>query len=70
VTSSGAGKPKCKCGASWSGTGLSHCGACHLTFTNLAAFDRHRKPKLDGGCYYPGKINMVQNEAGHWRLGK
>lgn len=30
------------CGATWTGTQASHCGACHLTFSSITSFDRHQ----------------------------
>lgn len=40
------------CGLFWwqSGNRTSHCAACHLTFDNLSAFDRHRR---HGKCLDP-----------------
>lgn len=48
----------CSCGARWSGTNACHCGACHrFTFTNVSAFDRHRK---GGVCNEPTSVGLVQ----------
>lgn len=36
-------KPRCRtCKTTWGGILAAHCGACHETFTSLAAFDLHR----------------------------
>ncbi len=44
------------CGARWSGTGTTHCGACCTTFVGIGAFDRHRR---GGQCANPATIGMV-----------
>jgi len=39
-------KPPYHCGycpARWGGYGTCHCTYCHETFTDLTAFDKHRK---------------------------
>lgn len=30
------------CAARWGGLSTAHCGACHVTFTGVWAFDAHR----------------------------
>lgn len=30
------------CGATWGGANTCHCSGCHLNWTGLSAFDRHR----------------------------
>ena len=45
MTSESKGKAvliTCSCGAAWTGASRCHCAACHLTFSGLTAFDRHR----------------------------
>jgi len=33
----------CRGGASWPGTLISHCSACHETFSSVSTFDAHRR---------------------------
>lgn len=49
------------CDVKWTGDRTCHCGACHLTFTCLSAFDTHRK---DFGCLHPGAVGLVTHERG------
>lgn len=51
------------CPSRWSGLGRAHCSACHLTFTGVSAFDRHRS---DGGCLLPTDLGMVLRDGGIW----
>jgi hypothetical protein len=53
-------QPNCKCGAAWWGVVMCHCAACHLTFTNIRAFDAHRH---DGGCLSPGQCKPALTEV-------
>lgn len=60
-----------------------HCGACHLTFSGLGAFDKHRRGAHDGGrhCVDPatdveltekGKRKALwwQDARGRWHEGE
>ena len=52
------------CGQTWTGTSAAHCGAeCHLTFTSLSAFDRHRR---GGKCLDPDEVGLVMKERDRW----
>lgn len=31
------------CVNTWSGLTLAHCSGCHLTFSRVSAFDKHRR---------------------------
>lgn len=44
------------CPARWSGTRTSHCGACHVTFGGVTAFDLHR---AGGRCAQPRRLGMA-----------
>ena len=44
------------CGARWSGRQKCHCGGCHLTFSGLTAFDKHR---VGMRCLAPGEVGLV-----------
>lgn len=47
----------CRCGARWSGSGSTHCaGGCHLTFSGVPPFDRHR---VKGRCVEPSSLGMA-----------
>jgi hypothetical protein len=50
------------CGKDWTGFKRCHCGACHLNFTSLSAFDKHRK---DFKCLDPAKRGLVERD-GYW----
>jgi hypothetical protein len=45
----------CRCGARWSGLSTAHCGSCHVTFTSVTAFDRHRR---GGRCLDPVEAGL------------
>jgi len=51
------------CGAWWTGTRVSHCGAtqCHRTFSSTTAFDRHQRNRPEGGveCLDPAGVGLV-----------
>jgi hypothetical protein len=51
------------CGSVWSGAGAAHCGACHVTFSSLTAFDRHQRA-ADGRlvCVAPAEVGLVGAE--------
>lgn len=49
-----------RCGARWSGSTTSHCGACHRTFASVGAFDAHKPVK---GCIDPTSAGMVLAEG-------
>lgn len=44
---------------------VSHCAACHETFTSLTAFDRHQR---HGHCTPPASTGLVQHANGRWSL--
>lgn len=50
-----------KCPTRWSGTQTCHCSGCHLTFTGLTAFDKHRK---NFTCQSPQDVGLVQHRRG------
>lgn len=52
------------CPSTWTGLSRAHCSACHLTFTGVSAFDRHRG--ADGECLLPPNLGMVLREGGIW----
>jgi len=43
----------CRCGASWSGLNVAHCGCCHETFSTVGLFDMHRS---GGNCLDPAAL--------------
>jgi hypothetical protein len=45
----------CRCGARWSGLRVAHCSVCHVSFSGVNTFDRHRK---DGACRTPAEMGM------------
>lgn len=48
------------CGARWGGLNTCHCCSCHLTFTGLTAFDKHRDGKHPTGrhCLPPEQVGL------------
>lgn len=44
------------CGAWWTGLSTCHCAGCHVTFTGISAFDKHR---VHGRCVDPVTIGLV-----------
>lgn len=44
--------PHCRCGATWTGSLMCHCSACHVTFTTVGSFDSHRS---NDSCLSPGR---------------
>ncbi|WP_431839714.1 hypothetical protein [Gordonia hongkongensis] len=53
----------CSCRAEWSGLNECHCGACHLTFSGVTAFDRHRRGRV---CNDPSVFGLVL-DSDVWR---
>lgn len=45
----------CRCGAEWPGTRISHCSACHETFSGVSAFDQHRRRVKSETSKYVGR---------------
>lgn len=57
---------RCRCGRTWSGTSRAHCSGCHLTFTGLVAFEKHRK---QFECVKPWRLpGVFQLRNGLWGL--
>lgn len=57
----------CRCGAHWSGLSAAHCASCHVTFTGVTAFDRHRRA---GRCLIPAEAGLVAKQrAGYVAYG-
>lgn len=52
------------CPSRWSGLARAHCSGCHLTFTGVSAFDRHRSS--EGTCLLPPDLGMVLRDGGLW----
>jgi hypothetical protein len=50
------------CGKDWTGFKRCHCATCHLNFTSLSAFDKHRK---DFKCLDPARRGLVERD-GYW----
>lgn len=53
------------CGQWWTGTERSHCGGCHLTFTSLTSFERHRKGLH---CNNPADVGLVPRDKPYGQL--
>lgn len=51
------------CPSRWSGLSRAHCSGCHLTFTGVTMFDRHRN---SDGCANPVDLGMVLRAGGIW----
>lgn len=69
------GPPPHKCGrcpARWSGANVSHCTACHHTFTGVAPFDAHWvNSGTTGRCDVnvtdrDGYRRLVPDKRGYW----
>ena len=52
-----------KCPSRWAGANTAHCTACHLTFTGLTAFDKHRtgshSDRRGRFCLAPEVVGLV-----------
>jgi hypothetical protein len=46
------------CANRWNGCNTCHCAGCHMTFTNIRAFDHHRR---SGRCLPPATVGLVQS---------
>lgn len=55
-----------RCGKTWTGMAMAHCGECHETFSTASNFDRHRN-KQRGGCFNPADVGLEQNSRGTWK---
>lgn len=49
------------CTNRWTGLSVCHCATCHVTFTSLTAFERHRR---HGQCIAPGLVGLVPRVRG------
>jgi hypothetical protein len=60
----------CRCGVRWAGYQACHCAACHLTFTAIRAFDKHRggnkHGEKPGECSDPPNVGLVLKENQQW----
>jgi len=56
----------CGCDAYFRGQAACHCGRCHLSFADRAAYDAHR---LIGRCLHPALLGMepIDNRGWGWR---
>ncbi|MEH0542962.1 hypothetical protein QA802_07735 [Streptomyces sp. B21-105] len=54
-----------QCGAWWTGAERSHCGGCHLTYSSLTSFERHRK---GGRCNDPASVGLVARQKPYGEL--
>jgi hypothetical protein len=50
------------CANRWNGYSTCHCSACHLTFSTIHAFDRHRR---GGHCLDPATAGLVRSSRGY-----
>ena len=48
-----------RCPSRWGGLLTAHCAACHLTFTGITAFDKHRE-----GSHITGRYCITPEAAG------
>lgn len=63
----------CRCGAEWPGTRISHCSACHHTFSSVVTFDAHRRRDAErsgpsnyvGRCVDPRDAGLTAVERPH-----
>jgi len=53
------------CDARWGGFNTSHCAACHVTFSTVGNFDRHRR---GGVCVDPAEFGMAVNKRGYMAM--
>jgi hypothetical protein len=54
----------CRCGVSFTGHLTCHCAECHLTFTGLDCFDRHRAGSWEGRyCRTPAEARLVLDKS-------
>lgn len=44
-----------RCESRWAGNSTCHCGSCHVTFSGVTTFDRHRR---NGQCLNPYSIGL------------
>lgn len=58
-----AGTTSCgRCSNRWGGLRTAHCSGCHLTFTSLSAFDKHRDGSHANStrhCVPPKTVGLV-----------
>lgn len=60
------------CTSRWGGLRTAHCGACHVTFSGLTLFDKHRTAKgAYGECIDPATLTdhgqQLRLVEGIWR---
>ncbi|MEU4568679.1 hypothetical protein [Micromonospora sp. NPDC023956] len=56
------------CSARWTGLTLAHCAGCHLTFSAVSTFDRHRAGTVNARrCLDPAEVGLSPNAHGVYR---
>lgn len=55
------------CGMSWTGVLICHCATCHLTFTSVHWFDKHRYRRRCRTEAELAKVGLAPNHRGRWR---
>lgn len=53
------------CKSWWTGAERSHCGGCHLIYSSLTSFERHRK---GGRCNDPASVGLVARQKPYGEL--
>lgn len=55
-----------KCPSRWNGLNTAHCSSCHLTFTGVTAFDKHRTGSpANRICLPPEKVGLVLSDRSY-----
>lgn len=55
------------CVARWASPKYAHCSGCHVTFTSVTGFDKHRSPVGEhGACLLPVEAGLVERKPGVW----
>jgi hypothetical protein len=52
-----------RCGEQWTGYATCHCSACHITVTDISAFDKHRHR---GRCLDPEAAGLTKIRRAQW----
>lgn len=57
------------CAETWTANAAAHCSSCHVLFSNVANFDRHRVGDVNHRrCSDPVEVGLELRKSGLWSM--